>query len=77
MIILELLHLKNGGHCARALPCYQGINRSAESLNEGSDVDIYFSLKGLTLRTIHSFLIITLFILAMFTMSRKVLKHVN
>ena len=55
-------------------------------LDEGSDVDLFFSLKRSTLRKIPSFLSLQqqrtsheycLCILAMFTMSRKDLKHVS
>ena len=52
-----------------------------------SDVDLFFSLKGLTLRKILSFLSLIhqprtshvnyMCILVMFTMSRKDVKHVN
>ena len=62
-----------------------GFDQAAEGLYEGSDVD-FFSLKGSTLRTILSFLSVNeprtsheynLCILAMLTMSRKDVKHVN
>ena len=66
---------------------YIGFDQAAEGLHEGCDVD-FFSLKGSTLRKIPSFLSLHqprtsheyymyLGILAMFTMSRKDVKHVN
>ena len=65
---------------------YIGFDQAAEGLDEGSDVDLFFSLKGSTLRKIPSFLSLHqprtsheyyLCILAMFMMSRKDIKHVN
>ena len=56
---------------------HEEFDQAAEGLDEGSDVDLLFSLKGSTLyqaRTSHEYY---LCILAMFTMSRKYVKHVN
>ena len=68
------------------IPHYIWNDQAAEGLDEGSDVDLLCSLKGSTLRKIPSFLSLHqpgtsheyyLCILAMFTMSRKDVKHVN
>ena len=65
---------------------YNGFDQAAWGLDEGSDVDLLFSLRGSTPRKIPSCLSLHqprtsheyyLCILAIFTMSRKDVKHVN
>ena len=68
------------------IPYFYWVDQAAEGLDEGSDVDLFFSLKGSTLRKIPSFSSLHqprtsyeyhLCILAMFTMSRNDVKHVS
>ena len=65
---------------------YNSFDQAVEGLDEGSNVDLFFSLKGSTPWKIHSFLSLHqprtsheyyLCILAIFTMSHKDVKHVN
>ena len=62
---------------------YIGFDQAAEGLDEGSDVDLFFSLKGLTLRKIPSFLSLHQsrtshkYYLCILTMFRKDVKHIN